>query len=154
MRRRITVGDAFEDVEVHLHQLLDFIEHAPDHRSRRIARELFDVAVGHQVDVEFGADAFDHLRQRHANLQRRIARRVQLLVRGEQVAQQRHVVLRWHRYAVEDHDGLDLAVQDRGEHRILDAADEHRLVNHRVLDAPQAANLVGELRPRCRPAPA
>ena len=33
-----------------------------------------------------------------------------------------------------------------GEKRILDAADEHRLVDHRVLDAAQAADFLGKFR--------
>ncbi len=80
MRRRETIGDAFEDVEMHFHQLFDFIEHAPDHRSRRIAREFFDLPVGHQIDVELGADALDELRQRHADFLRRKGRRIQMQV--------------------------------------------------------------------------
>ena len=71
VRRGEAVGDAFEDVEVHFHQLLDFVEHAPDHRGRRVAGQLLDLPVGQQVDVELGADALDHPRQRHADFARR-----------------------------------------------------------------------------------
>ena len=68
------VGDALEDIEVDLHQLFDFVEHAADHRSCRVAGDLLHLAVGQQVDVELRADALDELCQRHADFARREAR--------------------------------------------------------------------------------
>ncbi len=58
-RRGVAVGDAFDDVEVHLEQFLDLVEHAADHRGSRIARQLLHVAVGQQVDVEFRSHTLD-----------------------------------------------------------------------------------------------
>ena len=124
-----------------LHQLLDLVEDAPDHRGGRIARQLVDVPVGQQVDVELGPDALDHLREEHAEVARCETRDVEFGLRGEELAQQRHVVLRRDGEAVEDHHRLELAVEDHGEKRVLEAADDHRLVDHLVLDAPQTANL-------------
>ena len=55
-------------------------------------------------------------------------------------------MLRRDRDAVVDHHRLDLAVQHRADDRVLEAADQHRLVDHRVLGAAQAADLVRDLR--------
>ena len=71
VRRGKAVGDAFEDVQMYLGQLLDFVEHAPNHRGRRVAGQLLDIPVGQQIDVELGADALDRLCQGHADLTRR-----------------------------------------------------------------------------------
>ncbi len=146
-RGGITVGDAFENVEVHFHQLFDLVEHAPDHRCLRVASDLLHLPVGEQINIELGPDALDELRELHADVARHKARRVQLVTGSQESVHQRHVVLRGHRDSVKDHHRLDLAVHDRGEKRVLDAADQHRLVDHGVLDAPQAANFPGNLRP-------
>ena len=148
-RSGIALGDAFENVEVHLHQLLDLVEHAADHRGRRVTRHLLHLPVAQEVDVEFRANALDEPGQRHADLVRRKARRIQLGTRGQKIVHQRHVVLRGHGDSVKDHHRLDLAVHDSGDQGILDAADEHRLVDHRVLDASQLPELPGDFRPIC-----
>ncbi len=154
MRRGEAVADALKDVEVHFSQLFDFVENAPDHRGCRVTGKLLHFAIGQQVDVEFGAYALYEPRQSDADIARREARRVQLVMGCKEVAQQRHVVRRRHRNAVIDDDGFDLAVHDDAHHRVLETAHEHRLVNHRVLDAAQAAQLLGDLRVvgggRCR----
>ncbi len=93
-----------------------------------------------------GTDAPDHVRKIDANFLRCGRRCIEMQIAREQFAQQRHVVLRGHRYAVEDHDGLDLAVENRRENCVFDAADENRLVDRCVFDAPQTADFLGELR--------
>ena len=143
----ITVGYTLKNVEVHFHQFLDLVEHAPDHRGGRVPRHLLNLPVAQEVDVELGADALNEPGQRHADLVRRKARRIQLGTRGQKVVHQWHVVLRGHRDAVKDDHRLDLAVQDGRDKGVLDAADEHRLVDHRVLDAPQTAELPGNFCP-------
>ena len=131
---------------MHLRQLLDFVEHAPDHRGRWIAGQLLHFPVGQQVDVELGADPLDEPRQRHADITRREARRIQLVMDGQKVAQQRDVVLRGHRDAVINDHGFDLAVHDDAHHRVLEAPDEHRFIDHRVLGTAQASQFVGDTR--------
>ena len=142
MRRGHAVADTLEDVQMHLGQLLDFVEHASDHRGRRVARHLLDLPVGQQIEVELGADALDRPCQRHADLLWRKARRIELVVGGEEVAHQRHVVLRRHRNSVIDDHGFDLAVHDGGHDRVFEAAHQHGLVDHRVFDAAQAADVL------------
>ncbi len=108
-RRRKAVANTFEDVQVNLHQLLDLVEHAPDHRRRRVTREFFDFAIRQQVDVELGAHALDETRQRHARFARCNARRVEVKVAGQEIVKQRHAMLRRDRQSIEDHHRFDLA---------------------------------------------
>jgi len=50
--------DAFDDIEIHFHQLLGLVEHRAGSSRRGIAAS-FSLPVGQQVDVELGADALD-----------------------------------------------------------------------------------------------
>jgi hypothetical protein len=43
---------------------------------------------------------------------------------------------------------LEAGVEDDGEHRVLEAADDDRLVDELVLDAPEPAERLPDLRPR------
>jgi hypothetical protein len=106
-RRVVAILDAVEDREVDLHRFLDAVERAPDRRGLIPTRQLGDVVVGDHEEVELGPqrahDARETARQvlRHAG-------GVGRNVRGEDLTQRRHVVLRGIPEAVDDHHGLEL----------------------------------------------
>ena len=62
---------------------------------------------------------------------------------GQQALEQRHVARGFVGEAVVDHHRLEVGVEDHGERRVLERADEHRLVDELVLGAPQLPDLLG-----------
>ncbi|MNV67449.1 hypothetical protein D3C71_1602520 [compost metagenome] len=63
-----------------------------------------------------------------------------MLVDRQEVPQQRRVVFRRNGNAVIDDDCLDLAVEYRGQQRILQASHDDGLVNQTVVGPAQVAN--------------
>ena len=119
---------AFEDREVQLERLLDRVEDAPDPVRRRVAGELLHVAVGEQVDVEFRPDPL----QRAREAQRRHIRSFRLAERIKHRAQHRRVVARAIGEALGENDRDDVGIDRRGAERVLEGADEDRLVDERI----------------------
>ena len=62
-RRLVARLHALEDREMQLEQLLDRIEHAAHRLRLRASGDLLDLAVRHQVEVELGPHALEHLRE-------------------------------------------------------------------------------------------
>ena len=146
VRRLVAVLHAVEDRQVDLHRLLDPVEDPPDRRRLRGAGQPGDVAVGREIDVELRPPPAHQLRQEDPEIAapRRLG---DLHLAGQDLAQHRHRVLRGVPEAVADHDRLEIGVEDHGEHRVLEAADHDRLVDELVLDAPQPAEGLPDLRP-------
>ena len=146
VRRLVAVLHAVEDRQVDLHRLLDPVEDPPDRRRLGGAGQPGDVAVGREIDVELRPPPAHQLRQEDPEIAapRGLG---DLHLAGQDLAQHRHRVLRGVPEAVADHDRLEIRVEDHGEHRVLEAPDHDRLVDELVLDAPQPAEGLPDLRP-------
>ena len=142
-RRLVALGHAGEDRQVDLERLLDLVEDAADPVGRRIRQNRVGLRVGEQDDVELGSEPLDDLRQRHAEVGRRTILRVKGQPGGQHALEQRHVSRGRVGKAVVDHHGLEVGVEDHRQRRVLERADEHRLVDERVLRAPQLPYLLG-----------
>ena len=146
VRRLVAVLHPVEDRQVDLHRLLDPVEDAPDGRRLVGAGEPGDVAVRREVDVELRTPPAHHLRQEDPEIAA-LRRLGDLHLTGEDLAQHRHRVLRGVAEAVADHHRLEIRVEHDGEDRVLEAPDHDRLVDELVLDAPQPAEGLPDLRP-------
>ena len=142
-RRVVAILHAFEDREVQFQQFLHRIEDAAHRIRLGIAGDLFDPAVRHEVKIELGPYALEDLRQ----VQRRCFRRLVLVDRFGQRAQHRRVVPRAERKAFVDDDGGKVGIEHRRAERVLEAADEDRLVDERVHRPAQPAPFRGERGP-------
>ena len=149
-RGLVAVLDAVEDREVDLHRLLDLVEDAAKAGRRRVREDRVGLPVGEQDDVQVGAEALHQLGQREAVGAGRAIRQLGGQARGEQVLEQRHVARGFVGEAVVDHHRLEVGVEDHGERRVLERADEHRLVDELVLGTPQLPDLLGVRRPARR----
>ena len=150
-RRLEALRHAGQDREVDLERLLDLVEDAADVTGRRgIAGDLLHVAPAQQVDVELRADALERGGQPGPVLLRRARVGVQSRLRREQFAQDGRVVPGRERKSVADHHGLDGAVEQRGEERVLEAADHDALVDELILRPAQAAEVLRDPRPARR----
>ncbi len=69
-------------------------------------------------------------------------------MRREDLAQRRNAVLRLEAEAVDDDDGLQVEIDEGGEHGVLERTDDHRLVDERILVPTQAAERLAQRRPR------
>ena len=127
-------------------ELLDGVEDAAQRICLRVAGDLFDVPVGQQVEIELRP----HALQRLGQVQCRDVGRLPLVGRFHERAQDRCVMPRAEREAFVDHDGGQLGVEHRGAEGVLEAADEHRLVDERIQRPAQAAPLCGQAWPRVR----
>ena len=141
------VRDASENAQVDLERLLDLVEDPADRRGGRIAGHLLDLAVAEQVDVEFRADPLDEPGKLDPEPARRELGRVDVEVRDEEASQERRVVMRREREAVIEDHCFQIDVEDDAEHRILEAAHDHRLVDELVLAPAQPAHLLDGTRP-------
>ena len=129
-----------------LQQLLDEVEHPAGNACLRIAGDLLDLAVGHDVDVELRPHPLEQL----GELQGRHFGGAALLQGRRQRAEHRRIVARAQDKAfVDDHGGEVGIEHDRAE-RILDAADKHRFVNERIKRSAQPAPLRAQARPALR----
>ena len=149
-RRLVALGDAGEDREVDLERLLDLVEDAAEPGGRRVREDRVGLLVGEQDDVELRPEALHELRQHQAVGACRAVLQLGGQPGGQQVLEQRHVVRGFVGEAVVDHDRLEVGVEDHGERRVLERADEHRLVDELVLGTPQLPDLLGVGRPARR----
>ena len=117
---------------------------------RRVREDRVGLLVGEQDDVELRAEALHELRQHHAVGARRAVLQLGGQPGGQQVLEQRHVARGFVGEAVVDHHRLEVGVEDHGERRVFERADEHRLVDELVLGAPQLPDLLGVGRPARR----
>ena len=115
-------------------------------RGRGVAGGLLDVAIAQQVDVQLGTDALQRVRQSEPVILRPLLDGVGCPDDRSKTDAERAVVNGGERNGVVDHDGLDGAVQDRSQHRILETANHHRLVNKPILLPAQFAKFLSGLR--------
>ena len=136
------LGHALDDAQVDLQRLLDAVEDAADvARHLGVAGDLTHVAPGQEIHVQLGTDALQRARQLRALLLDGRAVRLRSELAREQLVQDRRVVLRRERKAVIDHDGLDTPVEQRGQQRVLEAADDDALVHELILGPAQATQI-------------
>ena len=133
-----------------LERLLDLVEDAAEPGGRRVREDRVGLLVGEQDDVEIRAEALHELRQHHAVGARRAVLQLGGQPGGQQVLEQRHVARGFVGEAVVDHHRLEVGVEDHGERRVFERADEHRLVDELVLGTPQLPDLLGVGRPARR----
>ncbi len=124
-------------------KFLHGVEYAAQGICLRVAGDVFDVPVGQQVEIEFRPHALQRLRQ----VQCRNVRRLPLVRRFRERAQDRCVMPRTEREALVDHDGGQIGVEHRGAECVLEAADEHRFIDERIQRPAQAAPVRGQTGP-------
>ena len=141
-RGLVPVADAVENREVQLHQLLDVVEDPPERGRLIAAGQLFDSAIGEQVDIQLRAIVLDGSGQRRGQDAGRGAGLAAVEMPQEKIAQHRHVVTGAVLEAVADDDRLQVVVADGADDRVLERADLHDLVRERIVGATQALHLV------------
>jgi len=119
-------------------------------RHLRIAGDRGHVAPAEQIDVQLGADPLERAGQlRPLFLDRRAVGLGPELAR-EQLVKNRRLVVGGEREAVVDHHRLEAAVEQRGEERVLEAADHDALVDELILGPAQAAEILRDRGPAGR----
>ena len=130
-----------------LQRLLGAVEDAADAAGHRgVAGHLVHVAPAQQVDVQLGADALERGGQPGAVLLRRARVGVEAGLGGEQIVQDGRVMTGGEREPVANDHGLDRAVEEGGEARVLEAAHHDTLVDELILGPAQATQILGRAR--------
>ena len=70
VRRVIPVGDSVQDAQVEFQRFLNLVEDPPDHAASALPAVFLHFTIAEQVDVQFGTDEFQRLRQCESLLQR------------------------------------------------------------------------------------
>jgi hypothetical protein len=139
VRREEPVADPVENAQVDLEQLLHPVEDASDRRRIVGPGQLAHVAIGDEIDVEFGPDGAHDTRQQRAEVRgvRFIASRQ---VRSQKLLQVGQGVDRAILEPIGNHDSLHVVIDESRQHGVFKAADHHRFVDELIGIAPQAAN--------------
>ena len=140
-RRFEAILNAFQDGKMQLEQLFHRVEDAANDIGLGIAGQLLHIAVGDQIDVEFGPNALQRARQR----QRRIGHLLSIH-RCHQGAQHRRVMPGLLRKAFVDDNGTKIRIEHRGTERVLETAGKDRLIDesiHRAAQLPPLGRKVG-----------
>ena len=146
-RRFEPILHAFQNGQMQLQQFFHGIEYPAKHVGLRIACELLDIPVRHQIEVELRAHALQRVRQPQGRV-----RRFQRLDRC------------WSASATPAHHAVDCCAKPSlmttaarsglsmvGAEGVLEASDKHRLVDEGVERTAQPAPFGAEIWPvRCR----
>ena len=129
--------DPLENGEMQFEKFLYGVENPPGAGCGGIGCERLHFAVGRDVDVEIRSDAFqDAGKFQCGGIGRQLADRIVY-----DAAQGRRFVLRPERHALGHDDREDLRIDDGSAERVFETADDDRLVDERILDAPKTAHL-------------